>query len=108
MGESIPTRPSINGMFRSIPVFLCLVACVLAKATTKAPPNKIHRIEVFTSDCFQCGMSVLGKITVDIYGQAGKHCNTGLLDNIGKFSDSTIGNCTNYDLGNTKAEISMR
>merc|ERR1712180_115884 len=118
MGESIPTRPNNNRMFRSIAVILCLVACVIAKATTKAPPNKIHRIEVFTSDCLQCGMSVLGKITVDIYGQAGKHCNTGLLDNVGKddfnrgtiskFSDATIGNCNNYDLGNTKAEISMK
>merc|ERR1719477_175043 len=90
-------------VIKSLGIFLCLAACVLARATTKAPPNKIHRIEFFTADCFNCGMSVLGKITVDIYGQAGKHCNTGLLDNVGKddfnrgtiskFSGATIGKC---------------
>merc|ERR1711983_141518 len=48
-----------------------------------ASANKIHRVEVYTSDCFQCGMSVLGKISLEVYGQGGRYCNTGLLDNVG-------------------------
>jgi len=100
-------------------VFVCLVAFVMARGTTKAPAgNKIRRVEVFTSDCFQCGMSALGKISLDIYGQAGKHCNTGLLDNVGKddfnrgtistFTGATIGACNGFDLGKTKQELSMK
>ena len=100
-------------------VLFCLVALAMGKGTTKAPAaNKIRRVEVFTSDCFQCGMSALGKISLDIYGQAGKHCNTGLLDNIGKddfnrgtiskFTGATIGHCNGYDLGKTMNEISMK
>jgi len=83
-----------------------------------ASANKIHRVEVYTSDCFQCGMSVLGKISLEVYGQGGRYCNTGLLDNVGTddfnrgtistFAGSTIGNCNNYDLGNTKNDVSMK
>merc|ERR1711974_426903 len=101
-------------------VLCCLVACAMARGTTRKPAsgNRIRRVEVFTSDCFQCGMSALGKISVDIYGQAGKHCNTGLLDNVGKddfnrgtistFTGATIGQCNGYDLAKTKNEISMK
>jgi len=83
-----------------------------------ASANKIHRVEVYTSDCFQCGMSVLGKISLEVYGQGGRYCNTGLLDNVGTddfnrgtistFAGNTIGNCNNYDLGNTRNDVSMK
>ena len=42
---------------------------VLCGLLALASANKIHRIEVYTSDCFQCGMSVLGKISLEVYGQ---------------------------------------
>merc|ERR1712240_44122 len=106
-------------IMQKLVVLFCLVALAMGKGTTKAPAgNKIRRVEVFTSDCFQCGMSALGKISLDIYGQAGKHCTTGLLDNIGKddfnrgtistFTGATIGHCNGYDLAKTKNEISMK
>merc|ERR1712033_65585 len=112
MGEPFVIRISTKyTMIAKLPGLFCLLA--LASAS-----NQIHRIEVFTSDCFQCGMSVLGKITVDIYGKGGKHCNTGILDNVGKddfnrgtvstFTDARIGNCNNYDLGNTMSDVSMK
>merc|ERR1711951_253208 len=82
--EKLPCLP-LSIIMRKLVVLFCLVAFAVGKGTTKAPAtNKIRRVEVFTSDCFQCGMSALGKISLDIYGQAGKHCNTGLLDNMGK------------------------
>merc|ERR1711974_570791 len=87
--------------------------CLLALASAS---NQIHRVEVFTSDCFQCGMSVLGKISLEVYGQGGRYCKTGMLDNVGSddynrgtistFAGSTIGNCNNYDMGNTRNDVS--
>ena len=47
-------------------------AVFLGLAVAVASANNIHRVEVFTSDCFQCGMSVLGKITLEVYGQVGE------------------------------------
>merc|ERR1712055_1063306 len=89
--------------------------CLLALASAS---NQIHRVEVFTSDCFQCGMSVLGKISLEVYGQGGRYCKTGMLDNVGSddynrgtistFAGSTIGNCNNYDMGNTRNDVSMK
>merc|ERR1711862_945214 len=66
-----------------------------------ASANKIHRVEVYTSDCFQCGMSVLGKISLEVYGQGGRYCNTGLLDNVGSddFNRGTI---------STRNDVSMK
>merc|ERR1712168_1288527 len=89
--------------------------CLLALASAS---NQIHRVEVFTSDCFQCGMSVLGKISLEVYGQGGRYCKTGMLDNVGSddynrgtistFAGSTIGNCNNYNMGNTRNDVSMK
>merc|ERR1712228_1143607 len=61
---------------------------------------------VFTSDCFQCGMSVLGKISLEVYGQGGRYCNTGLLDNVGT-DDFNRGTISTF-AGNTKNDVSMK
>merc|ERR1712033_46004 len=112
MGEPFVNRTLTRyTMIAKLTGLLCLLA--LASAS-----NQIHRVEVFTSDCFQCGMSVLGKISLEVYGQGGRYCKTGMLDNVGSddynrgtistFAGSTIGNCNNYDLGNTKNDVSMK
>merc|ERR1712113_1383289 len=114
MGKSFHHRTSI-GQADTMIAKLTGLFCLLALASAS---NNIHRVEVFTSDCFQCGMSVLGKISLEVYGQGGRYCNTGLLDNVGTddfnrgtistFAGSTIGNCNNYDLGNTRNDVSMK
>merc|ERR1711915_751601 len=91
MGQVIPTSsfdPTADIMIAKLTGLFCLMA--LASAS-----NNIHRVEVFTSDCFQCGMSVLGKISLEVYGQGGRY-------------GSTIGNCNNYDLGTTRNDVSMK
>merc|ERR1712203_682085 len=102
-------------LFNAAPRMKYLIFCGLLAL---ASANKIHRIEVYTSDCFLCGMSFFGKISLEVYGQGGRYCNTGLLDNVGTddfnrgtistFAHSTIGNCNNYNLGNTKNDVSMK
>merc|ERR1712133_80983 len=113
MGESFDSRTSTrtDTMIAKLTGLFCLLA--LASAS-----NNIHRVEVFTSDCFQCGMSVLGKITLEVYGQGGRYCSTGILDNVGSddfnrgtistFAGDNIGNCNNYDLASTRNDISMK
>merc|ERR1712126_375537 len=86
MGESFDSRTSTrtDTMIAKLTGLFCLLA--LASAS-----NNIHRVEVFTSDCFQCGMSVLGKISLEVYGQGGRYCN-----------------CNNYDLASTRNDVSMK
>merc|ERR1712112_571528 len=91
-------------IMQKLDVLFCLVAVAMGKGTTKAPAaNKIRRVEVFTSDCFQCGMSALGKIGLDNFGKDDFNRGT-----ISKFTGATIGHCNGYDLGKTMNEISMK
>merc|ERR1712142_193740 len=84
-----------------------------------ASANKIHSVQVYTSDCFQCGMSVLGKISLEVTGYTGT-CKTGILDNVGHddfnrgtistFTGTNIGKCNNFDLtsSTTSSYIHMK
>jgi len=86
-----------------IPIALFAILAVAA-----ASPNRIHEVQVFTSDCFHCGMSVLGKISVEVCGYGGVCCNSGILDNVGHddfnrgtistFKGDALGKCNNFDL----------
>merc|ERR1712042_72942 len=105
MGHHLLKTAQVSRTIMSNKIAIALFAML---AVAAASPNKIHSVQVYTSDCFQCGMSVLGKISLEVTGYGGRICNTGILDNVGHddynrgtistFSGSTIGQCNNFDL----------
>merc|ERR1712038_366644 len=107
MGEVL----SLTTMFKIALALFALVAVASA--------NKIQSVQVYTANCYFCGMNPTGRISLRVTGYQGRTCNTGILDNVGKddfnrgtistFSGNNLGECENFDLSNTHStDISMK
>jgi len=99
---------------------IAVVFLALAAVAAAAYPNRITSVQVYTSDCFLCGMNMFGRISLEVCGYGGVCCNTGKLDNLGKddfnrgtistFTGSNLGKCNNFDLRSytSRSQISMK
>ena len=96
-----------------------LVIAVLACVAVAASANQINTVQIFTHDCYNCGMNVLlGQLSLQVCNAFGNCCVTGTLDNVGSndfernsvssFRKDTIGPCNNFELGSTtSSQLSM-
>merc|ERR1712038_1011240 len=87
------------------------IALALFALVAVASANKIQSVQVYTANCYFCGMNPTGRISLRVTGYQGRTCNTGILDNIGQddfnrgtistFQGSSLGECHNFDLAST-------